>query len=111
MIMSIMKCKIQGFKCPGSAQRFLSTHAATYNAFNVQRHLISARAHRAFRASTLNMWREAGGAGAGAVVEPGSPDREMTWLGYSSPSTCSTRPFMSRSKAANSRRSAMASAV
>jgi putative transposase len=43
--------KMQRFKCPGSAQRFLSTHAATYNTFNVQRHLISARTHRAFRAS------------------------------------------------------------
>jgi DDE domain len=51
--------KMQGFKCPGSAQRFLSTHAATYNIFNVQRHLISARTHRAFRASAMNMWREA----------------------------------------------------
>src|ERR1700694_6162697 len=51
--------KMQGFKCPGSAQRFLSTHAATYNTFNVQRHLISARTHRAFRASAMNMWREA----------------------------------------------------
>ena len=42
--------KMQGFKCPGSAQRFLSTHTATYNTFNVQRHLTSARTHRAFRA-------------------------------------------------------------
>ena len=50
--------KMQGFKCPGSAQRFLSTHAATYNTFNVQRHLTSARTHRAFRASAMQTWRE-----------------------------------------------------
>jgi putative transposase len=50
--------KMQGFKSVGSAQRFLSTHAATYNTFNVQRHLTSARTHRAFRASAVQTWRE-----------------------------------------------------
>ena len=44
---------MQGFKSVGSAQRFLSIHAATYNTFNVQRHLTSARTHRAFRASAV----------------------------------------------------------
>ena len=50
--------KMQGFKSVGSAQRFLSTHAATYNTVNVQRHLTSARTHRAFRASAMQAWRE-----------------------------------------------------
>ena len=51
--------KMQGFKSVASAQRFLSFHGAAYNTFNIQRHLISARTHRAFRASAMNMWREA----------------------------------------------------
>ncbi len=50
--------KMQGFKSVGSAQRFLSPPAATYNTFNVQRHLTSARTHRAFRASAMQAWRE-----------------------------------------------------
>ena len=50
--------KMQGFKSAGSAQRFLSVHAATYNTFNLQRHLISAKAQRSFRASAMQTWRE-----------------------------------------------------
>jgi transposase-like protein len=50
--------KMQGFKRVGSAQRFLSVHAATQNTFNVQRHLTSARTHQAFRASAMQTRRE-----------------------------------------------------
>src|SRR5271169_6716595 len=50
--------KMQGFKSVGSAQRFLSVHAAAHNTFNVQRHLTSARTHRAFLASAMMTWRE-----------------------------------------------------
>ncbi len=48
--------KMQGFKSQGSAQRFLSTHAAAYNTFNVQRHLTSASTHRHFRAAAMDTW-------------------------------------------------------
>ena len=48
--------KMQGFKSVGSAQRFLSIHAAVYNTFNVQRHLISAPTQRMFRASAMEAW-------------------------------------------------------
>jgi putative transposase len=51
--------KMQGFKSRRSAQRFLSTHAAVYNTFNVQRHLTSASTHRGFRAAAMDTWRAA----------------------------------------------------
>ena len=48
--------RMQRFKSAGSAQRFLSTHAAIYNTFNVQRHLISRRTLRQFRTEALSRW-------------------------------------------------------
>jgi putative transposase len=53
------ECKMQGFKSPGSAQRFLSTHAAIYNNFNVQRHLSTRQTHRALRSAAMGTWRDA----------------------------------------------------
>ena len=55
--------KMQRFKSPGSAQRFLSAHAAVYNTFNVQRHLTTRRTHRMLRSAAMNTWREAVAAG------------------------------------------------
>ena len=54
--------KMQRFKSPGSAQRFLSVHSAAYNTFNVQRHLISRRTLRAFRAEAMAQWHAAAAA-------------------------------------------------
>jgi transposase-like protein len=51
--------KMQRFKSQGSAQRFLSTHAAVYITFNVQRHLISRRTLRLFRGDAHQVWAEA----------------------------------------------------
>jgi putative transposase len=48
--------RMQRFKSAGSAQRFLSTHAAIYNTFNVQRHLISRKTLRKFRTQAMNLW-------------------------------------------------------
>jgi putative transposase len=49
--------KMQRFKSAGSAQRFLSAHAAVYNVFNIQRHLISRQTLRNFRAEAMAAWR------------------------------------------------------
>jgi transposase-like protein len=54
--------KMQRFKSSGSAQKFLSTHAAIFNTFNVQRHLTSAQTHRMLRAAAMNTWHEAAAA-------------------------------------------------
>ncbi len=49
----------QRFKSQASAQRFLTTHAAIYNTFNIQRHLISRPTLRRFRAEAASMWADA----------------------------------------------------
>jgi transposase-like protein len=51
--------KMQRFKSPGSAQRFLSTHAAVQNTFNVLRHLTSRTTLRALREEAFQTWRVA----------------------------------------------------
>ena len=51
--------KLQRFKSPGSAQRFLSMHAAVHNTFNLQRHLVSRSTLRIFRSDAAAQWRSA----------------------------------------------------
>jgi transposase-like protein len=47
------KRKMQRFKSPGSAQRFVSVHSAVYNTLHFQRHLISRRTLGSFRAEAM----------------------------------------------------------
>jgi putative transposase len=51
--------RMQGFKSTNSAQRFLATHAAVYNTFNTQRHLVSRPTLRRFRADAHAAWAAA----------------------------------------------------
>lgn len=51
--------KMQRFKSRGSAQRFLSTHAALYNTFNVQRHLTNSDTRRGLRSAAMSTWESA----------------------------------------------------
>ena len=76
--------KMQPFKFAGSAQRFLSSHAAVYNTFNVQRHLISRRTVRGFRAGlwssgTRRPLLDAGCPGPFPVMAPSSGYCDPRW--------------------------------
>jgi hypothetical protein len=51
--------RCSGSKSAGSAQRFLSVHAAVQNVFNVQRHLVSRNTLRALRGEAFQSWRAA----------------------------------------------------
>lgn len=48
--------KQQKFKSRASAQKFLATHAAVYNTFNLQPHLIRRSTLRQFRAGAYRTW-------------------------------------------------------
>jgi transposase-like protein len=56
--------KMQRFKSQGQAQRFVATHSAIYNSFNIQRHLVSRNTMRQFRTSAMEEWLVASAAGA-----------------------------------------------
>jgi putative transposase len=51
--------KLQRFKSPGSAQRFLSIHAATYNTFYHQRHLLKRPMLKELRTTSFEVWQAA----------------------------------------------------
>jgi transposase-like protein len=48
--------KMQRFKSPGSAQRFLNIQSATYNTFYFQRHLINRPTFKQYRADAFDVW-------------------------------------------------------
>jgi transposase-like protein len=51
--------KMQRFKSAASAQRFLTTHAAIYNTFNTQPHLLRRETLRRFRGDAHAAWEAA----------------------------------------------------
>jgi len=51
--------KMQRFKSPGSAQRFLNIQSATYNTFYFQRHLINRPMFKQYRAEAFDVWENA----------------------------------------------------
>ena len=51
--------KLQRFKSPGSAQRFLNIHSATYNTFYHQRHLLKRPMYKGLRSTSFEVWQSA----------------------------------------------------
>jgi transposase-like protein len=54
--------KMQRFKSPGSAQRFLNIQSAVYNSFYVPRHLLRRSVFKRFRIDAFNVWKAAAAA-------------------------------------------------
>jgi hypothetical protein len=55
---------MQGYRPPGSTQRFLTIHADLYSHVNTRSHLIPASEHRALRPQAIKIWNEVVGATA-----------------------------------------------
>ncbi len=53
------KRKQQRFTSPGSAQRFLNIHSATYNTFYHQRHLLKRPMYKELRTISFDAWQRA----------------------------------------------------
>jgi len=54
------KASVRGVEIrPGSAQRFLAIHAATFNAFTHQRHLLHRPHFKELRTGSFRTWSEA----------------------------------------------------
>ena len=53
---------MQRFKSEGQAQRFVYTHSAIYNNFNIQLHFVSGNTIRQLRASATAGWNAASAA-------------------------------------------------
>ncbi len=51
--------KMQRFKSPASAQRFLNIHSAVYNTFTVQRHLLNRTRFKSLRTEAFDVWESA----------------------------------------------------
>ncbi len=51
--------KLQRFKSPGAAQRFLSIHSATYNTFYHQHHLLKRPMFKELRTASFEVWQNA----------------------------------------------------
>jgi transposase-like protein len=54
--------KMQRFKSPGSAQRFLNIQSATYNTFYLQRHLLNRTNFKQYRSNACGVWKDASAA-------------------------------------------------
>ena len=50
---------MRNFKSIDQAQRFLETHSAVYNLFNLGRHLVSAKNYQYFRLRAFASWEKA----------------------------------------------------